>query len=152
MIEQLAFVSDAELLAELVELEAELARVQISAQGRCTRSEARKRAHAVERFGGRRALTGEALEPVYPAAAEALAAGQVGVEHAAAICGHRGGDPGAVRAEHASTVESTLLLHAPDGRSAHGAVCWVSGSWPTWPRMARARTSNACSRRTGRSI
>jgi hypothetical protein len=91
VIEQLATSSDAELLAELGALEAELCRVQyrqlqvlaelnarnvpgqlglrgladlITAQVRCTRVEARKRARAVERFGARRAITGEALEPV----------------------------------------------------------------------------------------
>ncbi|HEX4728948.1 MAG TPA: hypothetical protein VH298_14185, partial [Jatrophihabitans sp.] len=91
MNEQLAVASDAALLAELRELEAELGRVRyrqlqvlaelnsrnvsgqlglrgladlITAQLRCTRVEARKRAQAVERFGARRALTGESLEPV----------------------------------------------------------------------------------------
>src|SRR6185503_21176938 len=108
----LATSSDAELLAELRELETELTRVQyrqlsvlaelnarnvpgqlglrrladlIAAQVRCTRTEARKRAQAVERFGVRRALTGETLEPVYPATAEALSHGEIGPEHAAAI-------------------------------------------------------------------
>src|SRR6185312_12560898 len=112
MIEQLASATDAELLAEMRELEAELCRVQfrqlqvlaelnarnvpgqlglrgladlIAAQVRCTRTDARKRARAVERFGARRAVTGESLEPQYSATADALAAGQVGVEHAAAI-------------------------------------------------------------------
>ncbi|HEX4728433.1 MAG TPA: DUF222 domain-containing protein, partial [Jatrophihabitans sp.] len=139
MNEQLATASDAELLATLVELEAELARVQfrqlsvlaelnarnapgvlglrgladlITAQVRCTRTEARKRAQAVERFGTRRALTGESLEPVYPATAEALATGQVGVEHAAAIAYTVEAIPVADRAEHAVAVEMTLLEHA----------------------------------------
>jgi hypothetical protein len=94
VVESLATFSDAGLLAELGVLEAELARVQfrqlqvlaelqsrnvpgqlglrgladlIAGQVRCTRVEARRRARAVERFGVRRALTGEALEPVYPA-------------------------------------------------------------------------------------
>ncbi|HET6209227.1 MAG TPA: DUF222 domain-containing protein [Jatrophihabitans sp.] len=139
MIEQLAASSDAELLAELGELEAEVARVQfrqlavlaelqsrnvpgalglrgladlITAQVRCTRTEARRRAQAVDRFGARRALTGEALDPVYPATAEALAAGQVGVEHAAAIADTVEAIPVSDRAEHVSAVESTLLEHA----------------------------------------
>src|SRR6185503_19105375 len=112
MIEQLVTASDAELLAELVELEAELCRVQfrqlsvlaelnarnvpgalglrgladlIAAQVRCTRVDARRRAKAVERFGARRALTGETLEPVYPATAAAFSQGEIGPEHAAAI-------------------------------------------------------------------
>src|SRR6185312_7188571 len=108
MIEPLTARADTELLAELRELEAELSRVQfrqlavlaelnarnvpgqlglrgladlIVAQVRCTRTEARRRARAVERFGARRALTGETLEPVYPDVAEALAEGVVGAEH-----------------------------------------------------------------------
>jgi hypothetical protein len=82
MNEKLASVPDAELLAELGTLEAELSRVQfrqlavlaelnarnvsgvlglrgladlIAAQVRCTHAEARRRARAVERFGTRRA-------------------------------------------------------------------------------------------------
>jgi hypothetical protein len=105
VIEQLATVSDTELLAELQVLEAELCRVQyrqvtvlaelnarnvpgalglrgladlITAQLRCTRVEARRRAQAVDRFGARRALTGETLEPIYPPTAEALADGAIG--------------------------------------------------------------------------
>jgi hypothetical protein len=139
MIEQLASVPDAELLAELGLLEAELARAQyrqlavlaelqsrnvagqlglrgladlITAQVRCTRAEARKRAQAVERFGARRALTGEALEPVYPAVASAFSDGQIGAAHAAAIADTVEAIPVADRAEHAAAVESTLLEHA----------------------------------------
>src|SRR6185503_13548991 len=104
--------SDAELLAELRRLETELCRVQyrqlsvlaelnarnvpgqlgllrladlIAAQVRCTRAEARRRARAVERFGARRALTGETLKPQYPATAGALGKGEIGPEHAAMI-------------------------------------------------------------------
>jgi hypothetical protein len=139
VIEQLTSVPDAELLAELVALEAELARVQyrqltvlaelnarnvpgqlglrgladlIAAQVRCTRTEARKRAQAVERFGTRRALTGEALEPVYPNVAEAFADGAMGAAHAAAIADTVEAIPVADRAEHAAQVETTLLEHA----------------------------------------
>src|SRR5437764_504124 len=65
-----------------------------------------------ERFGARRALTGEALEPVYPATAEALAAGVIGPEHAAAIADTVERIPVADRAEHASAVEKALLEHA----------------------------------------
>ena len=112
MIETLATSSDAELLAELRGLETELSGVQfrqlavlaelnarnipgslglrgladlIAAQVRCTRAEARRRAKAVERFGARRAVTGETLEPVYPATASAFCDGAIGAEHAAAI-------------------------------------------------------------------
>src|SRR6185437_2578677 len=139
MIEQLATVSDTELLAELGTLEAELSRVQyrqlavlaelnarnvpgslglrgladlIAAQVRCTRTEARKRAQAVERFGARRALTGETLEPVYPATAESFSQGEIGSDHAAAIAETVEEIPVADRAEHALSVESTLLGHA----------------------------------------
>src|SRR6185437_15441710 len=104
VIEQLTTASEAELLAEVRELETEFSRLQyrqlsvfaelnsrnvpgqlgmrgladlIAAQVRCTRTEARKRAKAVERFGARRALAGEALEPVYPATAEALSDGVI---------------------------------------------------------------------------
>src|SRR6185503_21205094 len=108
----LATSSDAELLAELRELETELTRVQyrqlsvlaelnarnvpgqlglrrladlIAAQVRCARTEARRRAQAVERFGVRRALTGETLGPVHPDVAGAFADGVIGAEHATAI-------------------------------------------------------------------
>jgi hypothetical protein len=67
---------------------------------------------AVERFGARRGLTGEALEPIYPATAEALAAGEVGPEHAAVIADTVEAIPAAERAEHATAVETTLLEHA----------------------------------------
>src|SRR3954454_15645205 len=137
--EQLGTASDVELLAGLGELEAELIRLQyrqfavlaelnsrnvpgtfgfrglpdlIMAQLRCTRAEARKRAQAVERFGARRGLTGEALEPMFPATAEALADGAIGPEHAAAVAETVEGIPTQERAEHAASVETTLLDHA----------------------------------------
>jgi hypothetical protein len=84
----------------------------ITAQVRCTRPEARRRAQAVERFGARRALTGEGLDPIYPATAEAFADGVIGVEHAAAIADTVEAVPVADRAEHAVAVEMTLLEHA----------------------------------------
>ena len=84
----------------------------ISAQLRCTRTEARKRAQAVERFGARRSLTGETLEPHYPATAESFAAGELGPEHAAAIAETVEAIPDRERAEHAEPVEATLLEHA----------------------------------------
>jgi hypothetical protein len=139
VIELLASATDEGLLAELGVLEAELARVQyrqlavlaelnarnvpgrlglrgladlITAQVRCTRSDARRRAQAVERFGARRALTGEPLEPVYPAVASAFADGAIGAAHAAAIADTVEAIPVADRVEHAAAVESTLLEHA----------------------------------------
>jgi hypothetical protein len=139
VIEMLAAATDERLLAELGELEVELARVQyrqlqvlaelqsrnvpgrlglrgladlITSQIRCTRVEARRRSQAVERFGARRALTGEALEPVYPHVAAAFADGAVGSEHAAAIADTMEKIPAADRAAHAAAVETTLLEHA----------------------------------------
>jgi hypothetical protein len=139
MIEQVAAASDAQLLADLVELEAELCRVQyrqlavlaelncrnvpgalglrglpdlITAQLRCTRAEARHRAQAVERFGARRSLTGQALEPQFPAIAVALAGGEIAPEHAAAIAETVEAIPAAEQTEHAAQVETTLLEHA----------------------------------------
>jgi hypothetical protein len=139
VIEQLASVPDEGLLAELGTLEAELARLQhrqlqvlaelqsrnvpgqlglrglaelITAQLRCSRVEARRRAQAVERFGARRALTGESLEPVYPATADAFADGEIGAAHAAAIADTVEAIPVADRAEHAVQVETALLEHA----------------------------------------
>src|SRR6185503_13353021 len=73
---------------------------------------ARKRARAVERFGARRALTGETLEPVYPPVASACADAEIGREHTAPIADTVERSPVADRAEHASQVETTLLEHA----------------------------------------
>ncbi len=139
MIEQLGTASDGELLASVAELEAEVSRLRyrqlavlaelnarnvagtlgfrglpdlIAVQVRCSRAEARKRWLAVERFGVRRSLTGEALEPVLPATAEAFAAGAVGPEHAAVVAEVVEAIPVADRAEHAGAVETTLLEHA----------------------------------------
>ena len=139
MFEQLGAASDAELLAAVGELEAELSRLRyrqlsvlaelnsrnvpaalgfrgladlIATQVRCTSVEARKRTRAVERFGVRRSLTGETLEPVYPKVAEAFASGEIGPEHAAEIADTVEVIPQADRAEHAAHVEATLLEHA----------------------------------------
>ncbi|MFL6161126.1 MAG: DUF222 domain-containing protein [Jatrophihabitantaceae bacterium] len=84
----------------------------ISSQLRCGRTEARKRYLAVERFGARRSLTGEALEARLPLAAEAFAAGEVGAEHAAAIAEVVEAIPAQEQAEHAGQVESTLVEQA----------------------------------------
>ncbi|MFL6162891.1 MAG: DUF222 domain-containing protein, partial [Jatrophihabitantaceae bacterium] len=139
MSERLGTASDAALLAAVVELEAELVRLRyrqvavlaelnarnvpgtlgfrglsdlIAAQLRCGRAEARKRAQAVERFGARRSLTGEPLEPMLPATAAAFEAGEVGPEHAAVVAETVEAIPAAERAAHAAPVESTLLEHA----------------------------------------
>jgi hypothetical protein len=139
VIEQLPTATDAELLAAVAESEAAIAREQyrqlailaelssrnvagtlgyrslsqlIATQLRCNLGEARKRYLAVERFGARRGLTGEALEPVLPATAEAFAAGEIGPAHAAEIAGAVEAIPAAERASHAESVEATLLEHA----------------------------------------
>jgi len=139
VIEQLATATDDVLLAEIVELEAELSRLQyrqlavlaelnsrnvpsslgfrgladlISVQVRCTRAEARKRARAVERFGARRSLTGETLEPVHPRTAKTLSTGEISCDHAAAVAETVEAIPERERAEHAEPVEATLLEHA----------------------------------------
>jgi hypothetical protein len=139
VIEQLATATDAELLAAVAESEAVIARKQygqlailaelnsrnvagtlgyrglsqlIATQLRCNPGEARKRYLAVERFGARRSLTGEPLEPRLPATAEAFAAGEIGPEHAATIADAVEAIPAADRAEHAESVEATLLEHA----------------------------------------
>ena len=134
-----ATATDVALLAEAVQLEAELSRVQfrqlavlaelnsrnvagtlgyrglsqlIATQLRCSPGEARKRYLAVERFGARRGLTGEPLQPRLPATAEAFAAGEIGPEHAAEIAKVVEAIPVAEQAEHAERVEATLLEHA----------------------------------------
>jgi hypothetical protein len=139
VIEQPVAATDGQLLAELVELEAELSRLQfrqlavlaelnsrnvpgtlglrglpelVMAQLRCTRAQARRRAQAVERFSVRRGLTGQPLEAQFPATAEAFAAGAIGPEHAAAIAETVEAVPAADRAEHGERVEATLLEHA----------------------------------------
>ena len=134
------------LLAEIVDLEAEVVRLQyrqlevlselncrnaptalgfrglpqlVEAQLRCTRVEARKRAQAVERFGARRSVIGEPLQPMYSATAKALAVGDISAEHASVIAETVEAIPASERAEHAEPVEATLLeqAHAVDPRT-----------------------------------
>jgi hypothetical protein len=139
VIEQLATATDDELLAEVVQLQARICREQyaqlavlaelnarnvagvrgyrglaqlIAEQVRCTSVEARERVVAVERFGARRAVTGESLEPVYPATAQAFSAGDISPEHASVIAETVEAIPAQDRAEHASKVEATLLEQA----------------------------------------
>jgi uncharacterized protein DUF222 len=139
VIEQLATATDEQLLAKVLEVQARIARAQyeqlamlaelnarnsVAALGyrglssligtllRCSVVEARKRAVAVERFGARRGLTGETLEPLYPATASALAVGEVGAEQAAVIADTVEAIPAVDRAQHAASVETTLLEHA----------------------------------------
>ncbi|HEU5269040.1 MAG TPA: DUF222 domain-containing protein [Jatrophihabitans sp.] len=134
MSEQLA--TDAELFAVVLEAEANAARERhrtlmalaelnnrnvpgmlgyrsladlIAVQLRCDLAVARKWARAVERFGVRRSLTGETLEPLYPPTADALAEAQISPEHAVVIAEAVEAIPDAQRAEHATAVEVTLL-------------------------------------------
>jgi len=139
VIEQLATATDTALLGEIVDLEVALSRLQyrqvavlaelnsrnvagtlgyrglsqlIATQLRCTPAEARKRYLAVARFGARRSLTGEPLEPVLAATAEGFAAGEFGLEHATVVAEVVEAIPAAEQAEHAASVETTLLEHA----------------------------------------
>src|SRR6185437_3517546 len=139
MIEQLATAPDVALLDEDARLETEITglryrqlevRAELSSRNtpttlgyrglaqllaarlRYSPAEARKQALAVERFGTRRALTGEALEPVFPTTAKALSVGEIGFDHALEIATTVETIPAAERAEHATAVESTLLEHA----------------------------------------
>jgi hypothetical protein len=66
----------------------------------------------VERFGDRRRLTGEPLEPRLPVTAAAFAAGEIGPEHAAMIADAVEAIPVTEQGEHAGRVEATLLEHA----------------------------------------
>jgi hypothetical protein len=84
----------------------------IAEQVRCTAVEARTRVLAVERFGARRAVTGETLQPVYPATADAFAGGEISPEHASVIAETVELIPAQDRAEHAPKVEVTLLEQA----------------------------------------
>ena len=75
----------------------------------------------MERFGARRGLTGEPLDPILPSTAEALADGAIGPHHAAAVAETVEAIPASDRAEHAASVETTLLEHArtSDPRTIH---------------------------------
>jgi len=139
MIEQRATATDAELLAVVLESEANAARERyrmvtalaelsnrnvhgalgyrgladlISAQLRCDLAVARKWARAVERFGARRSLTGEPLEPIFPSTAKALASAEISPEHAAVIADTVEAIQEPNRAEHGPQVETTMLEHA----------------------------------------
>ncbi|HTZ44042.1 MAG TPA: DUF222 domain-containing protein, partial [Jatrophihabitans sp.] len=81
----------------------------IQAELTVTRRAAKAMALQVARFGQRRSVTGEPLEPVYPVAASAFAAGSVTAEHATVVAEVIETLPPAARAEHAAQVESTLV-------------------------------------------
>ncbi|MCW2523467.1 MAG: hypothetical protein JWO63_1802, partial [Frankiales bacterium] len=73
---------------------------------------AREEARAVERFGPRRAVTGEALPPLFPVSAAALADGSIHAGHAKLIADQILGLPEPVRAAHGEQVEAMLVEHA----------------------------------------
>src|SRR6185437_11921863 len=151
MIEQCVTASDVELLDEDARLETEIIRLRyrqlevraelnarnaptalgypglahlLAARLRYSPMDARRRAQAVQRFGARRALTGEALEPVLAATAKGLSVGEIGFAHAAAIAETVEKIPVAGRAELASAVETTLLEHA---RTVDPRTVWLLG-------------------------
>jgi len=74
--------------------------------------EARARVAAAHALGRRRTLTGEALEPIFAATAEALAAGEISARHAAVVVGTVEKLPEEVRAVLDRTVEAGLLDNA----------------------------------------
>ena len=74
-----------------------------------TRRVARAQAQLVARFGERRSMTGEPLEPVYPVAAKVFAAGELSPEHATVIADVVETLPAPAQAEHGRQIESTLV-------------------------------------------
>ena len=78
----------------------------------CTGRAAKDLALAVCRFGPRRALTGELLQPALPVTAGALTEGGISTDHAREIGDAVLALPDAVRAEHGDRVETVLVEHA----------------------------------------
>lgn len=74
--------------------------------------EASARVRAARALGPRRALSGEALDPVYPATAMAVADGQISARHAEVIVRTIERLPDAIAAVHDRHVEQTLVTHA----------------------------------------
>jgi hypothetical protein len=83
-----------------------------------TRGEASRRIHEAADLGPRRALTGEPLEPVLPAAAEAQRNGDIGAGHVAVIRGFWHRLPNDVDVETRQKAEAQLVrlggAHRPD--------------------------------------
>ncbi len=75
-------------------------------------AEARARVRAAEAAGPRRALSGEALDPVYPDVGAAQVAGEISAEHARVIVRAVEALPAAVQAVHGVAVERELLGYA----------------------------------------
>ena len=76
------------------------------------RGDAKRRVEAARDLGPRLALTGEALRPLCPAAAEALAGGTISPAHTRVISGVLDHLPAGCTVEFAAEVESTLVEHA----------------------------------------
>ncbi len=74
--------------------------------------EARARVRAAEAAGPRRALSGEALAPIYPQVAAAQGAGEISERHAALIIDTIEHLPDGVRVAHEETVEQVLVEQA----------------------------------------
>ncbi|HTZ44902.1 MAG TPA: DUF222 domain-containing protein [Jatrophihabitans sp.] len=74
-----------------------------------TRRVAKGMAQQVARFAERWSVTGERLEPVYPLTAEEFAAGELSGDHASVVADVIETLPAPARAEHAATVETTLV-------------------------------------------
>jgi hypothetical protein len=85
---------------------------------RITRGEASRRIHEAADLGPRRAMTGEPLEPVLPATAEAQRAGRIGAGHVAVIRSfwHRLPDVIDVETRHKAETQLARLgtQHRPD--------------------------------------
>jgi hypothetical protein len=75
----------------------------------CTARTAKGLALAVQRFGPRRSLTGQALQPVFPIAAEAWATGVISQDHATVIADAICALPEPVRVKHWAEVKLTLV-------------------------------------------
>ncbi len=75
-------------------------------------AEARARVRAAEAAGPRRALSGEALDPVYPDVGAAQVAGEISAEHARVIVRAVEALPAAAQAVHGVAVERELLGYA----------------------------------------
>lgn len=81
----------------------------IQADLRCTSRLAKSLAQAVHRFGPRRSLTGQQLEPHFRYLADALADGGISLQHASVIAEAVEVLPAPIRAVHGTEVEATLV-------------------------------------------
>jgi hypothetical protein len=79
-----------------------------------TRRHAADRVEAAARFGPRHALTGEGLEPLFPAAAAALAERVLSIEQATVIAATVHALPEPLRAAHRASIDVTLTALGGD--------------------------------------